>query len=67
MNRKHCTLVVDRCPRCGAVLGWYEGESFCVDCDRWTLTEPIPALDDVDAMLLALAKLIREDREGGAA
>jgi len=57
--------VADRCSDCGSLLCWWEGESACPDCDRWGLVNPVPALDDIEAVLLGLARLISED--GGAA
>jgi uncharacterized Zn finger protein (UPF0148 family) len=56
------TVLVDRCPDCGEVLGWWDGESYCPSCTRWTLTEPGRPIDDgdVDALLLALAIYLSE-------
>jgi uncharacterized Zn finger protein (UPF0148 family) len=56
---RKCTLVVDRCQHCRAVLGWFEGESYCPDCSRWTVTEPEPL--DLDAVLLAVAVMLSEE------
>jgi hypothetical protein len=55
-------VVVDRCPRCGAVVLNYEGNIICPDCVTWRPVEP---LDDVESMLLWTAILLSE--EGGAA
>jgi hypothetical protein len=60
--------LICRCSRCGGVLGRYqEGDEpadwFCVDCHRWRPT--LETIDDVEAVLLAMAKLISDN--GGAA
>ena len=58
--------VADRCSDCGSLLCWWEGESACPECTRWGLTGLAP-LDQRAAVLLALAHLLSEDPEGGAA
>jgi hypothetical protein len=66
--QKHCTNpLISRCGRCGESLARYSeddgpAEWFCLDCDRWRLTEPsVGDLDDVEVLLLLTAVLISED------
>jgi hypothetical protein len=62
MDRKrHCSgPLIERCPECGQPMALYEGEFYCPDGPRWTVTEPNP-LDDVEAVLLMAAVLISEE------
>jgi hypothetical protein len=67
--RRHCTNpLIYRCGKCAGVLGRYqEGDEpadwFCIDCDRWRLSEPTAseALDERAAVLLALAAMLSEE------